>query len=359
MAVQRTKERVRHLDADTLGVGASSAIKAHGSNRPDDPPLSDSDPRLAEVRELLKTYGGVIFSGPPGTSKSWFANKIGTALAESEDRVVYVQFHPSYQYEDFIQGFVPKQSGDGFEMKPKTFLRMCRDAAQDPDHTYVVVIDELSRADPGRVFGEALTYVEHSKRGLSFRLASGETATVPPNVVVLATMNPLDRGVDEVDAAFERRFAKIAMEPDAGILADILDSNGVQDPLRRRLLAFLGKVNGQAKKNPLAAVGHTFFLDVEDEASLQRVWNHQLRFLFEKAHRLDPDGFAEVEADWNRMFAPATDEDEGAPSGPAATAGVGQQSAEQQAGTQPLEPAGEEPVHDQQAGAEPLGPPAE
>jgi 5-methylcytosine-specific restriction protein B len=67
-------------------------------------------------------------------------------------------------------------------------------------------------------------------------------------------------------------------------------------------------VNAQAKRTPLSAVGHTFFIDVEDEASLQRVWDYQLRFLFEKAYRLDPDGLAAVEADWKRIFAPTDDE---------------------------------------------------
>jgi 5-methylcytosine-specific restriction protein B len=260
------------------------------------------------VRELLQTFGGVIFSGPPGTGKSYTANKIGSALAGDPSRVAFVQFHPSYQYEDFVQGFVPNEEGDGFTMRPKVFLQMCIDAAADPDHIYVIVIDELSRADPGRVFGEALTYVEHSKRGLDVLLASGQTAVVPTNLVVLATMNPLDRGVDEVDAAFERRFAKIAMEPDPAVLGEFLERSGVDETLQRRVRAFFGKVNAQAKRTPLSAVGHTFFIDVEDEASLQRVWDYQLRFLFEKAYRLDPDGLAAVEADWKRIFAPTDDE---------------------------------------------------
>jgi len=273
--------------------------------------LGPDDPRLEEVRQLLQVFGGVIFSGPPGTSKSWYAHKIGMALAEhDEDRIVFVQFHPSYQYEDFMLGLAPRGDDDGFELVERPFLRMCRKAEKNPKHSYVIVIDELSRADPGRVFGEALTYVERSKRGLSFHLAMGEhagKASVPENLVVLATMNPLDRGVDEVDAAFERRWAKIAMDPDVGLVAQFLDRNGVTDPLRRRILAFFSKVNAQARTNPLGAVGHTYFMDVSDEASLQRLWDYQLRFLFEKAYRLNPDAFAEVEADWARMFRDASE----------------------------------------------------
>ncbi|MBA3431682.1 MAG: AAA family ATPase [Chloroflexi bacterium] len=303
MTLQRTREPVRELTADDLGIGASAAIRDHGSSRPDDPALDPSDTRLAETRELLKVYGGVIFSGPPGTSKSWYAAKIGSLLADRDPaRVSFVQFHPSYQYEDFIQGLVPRGDGSGFERVDKYFLAACRRAERDPSNNYVLVIDELSRADPGRVFGEALTYVERSKRGLPFSLASGEDAVVPPNVVILATMNPNDRGVDEVDAAFERRFAKIAMDPDPGIMAEFLGRNGVNDPLRRRMLGFFNKINRRALRNPLAAVGHTFFMEVDDQASLRRLWDYQLRFLFDKAYRLDPDELADIRADWQRIF---------------------------------------------------------
>jgi 5-methylcytosine-specific restriction enzyme B len=302
MAVRRTPEPIRLLDADALNIGRIAAIEEHGSNRPDDPPLDPHHPRLLEVRDLLESYGGVIFSGPPGTSKSWFASKIALALTRDPSRVTYLQFHPSYQYEDFIQGFVPNDSGEGFTMKPKVLLRMCAEARKNPDQSYVLVIDELSRADPGRVFGEALTYIEHSKRNLPFKLASGKTVIIPPNLLLLATMNPLDRGVDEVDAAFERRFAKIAMEPDPSILQEFLSANGAEESLRQHLLSFFRKANARAKHNPLAAIGHTFFIDVNDEESLQRVWDYQLRFLFEKAYRLDPEGLAEMVASWERIF---------------------------------------------------------
>lgn len=304
MAVTRSSKPIRELDADALGVGSANAIREHGSNRPDDPPLSADNPLLQKIRELLESYGGVIFTGPPGTSKSYYAAKIGEALADhDEKRIVFLQFHPSYQYEDFIQGIVPRGDGNGFELVDKPFLRMCRAAEADPRNQYVIVIDELSRADPGRVFGEALTYVERSKRGLPVQLAMDEEKVrVPDNLVILATMNPLDRGVDDVDAAFERRFAKIAMEPDIKFVEEYLDKNGVTDPLRKRILAFFGKANARARQNPLAAIGHTFFMEIVDEASLRQLWEHQLRFLLEKAYRLHPDGFNEVKGDWERIY---------------------------------------------------------
>lgn len=282
----------------------------------DDLPLDADEPILREVRELLEVHGGVIFTGPPGTSKSWYARRIGWTLVEGDaKRITFLQFHPSYQYEDFVQGIVPRADGSGFSLVDKPFLRMCRAAEADPNQRYVIVIDELSRADPGRVFGEALTYVERSKRGLAFQLAmDGKIVRVPDNLVILATMNPFDGGVNEVDAAFERRFAKIAMEPDASLVERFLDRNGVDDRLRKRILAFFGKVNARARENPLAAIGHTFFIDVTGETSLARVWEHQLRFLFERAYRLNPTAFTEVKEDWQRICRDGSSRDVDAPS---------------------------------------------
>jgi 5-methylcytosine-specific restriction protein B len=267
-------------------------------------PLERDDPVLQETRALLQIYGGVIYSGPPGTGKSWYARRIGWTLAEGEeDRIVFLQFHPSYQYEDFVQGVAPRKDGRGFEPIEKPFIRMCRAAEEDPDRSYVIVIDELSRADPGRVFGEALTYIEKSKRGLQFQLAMDEeVARVPDNLVILATMNPLDRGVDEVDAAFERRFAKIAMDPDVSVVEEFLRENEVDEELRRRIVSFFRKTNDRARQNPLASVGHTFFMNVTDAASLRQLWKHQLRFLFEKAYRLNLAVFEEIEGDWQDIY---------------------------------------------------------
>jgi 5-methylcytosine-specific restriction protein B len=317
VAVTLTNEKVRQLTAGDLDAVVPVA--------PAPPPvptppvvhpnigelkaLDPDDPILERVEDLLTSYGGVIFVGPPGTGKSYYAARVAVTLAESDPkRFRFVQFHPSYQYEDFVEGYVPKEDGSGFELTPKHLMAVCKEA-EGTSSQVVLVIDELSRGDPGRVFGEALTYLEKSKRGMQFRLASGTALTVPSNLVILATMNPLDRGVDEVDAALERRFAKIEMRPEADALELNLSSEGMDDALKQRVLHFFRVVNGRAESNPFAAVGHTYFFGVKDVGGLVRLWEHQLRFHFEKAYRLDPAGRDEVFRQWDRVLGHEAAED--------------------------------------------------
>ncbi|MFT4086185.1 MAG: AAA family ATPase [Gordonia sp. (in: high G+C Gram-positive bacteria)] len=296
----------RDLNADDLGIGVAAVAKvSHGSTAPDAVLLDADDPGVAEIARLRDLFGGVILTGPPGTSKSWLAGEAARLLTEGDDeRQGFVQFHASYQFEDFMEGFRPKADGAGFEPREGVFLKLAREAKDDPEGKLrVLVIDELSRADVGRVFGEALTYVEKSKRNMPFALPSGDEISIPENLFIIATMNPLDRGVDDVDAAFERRFGKIEMLPDADVLEQRLVSNGAPDTLVKRLVAWFRAINGRAKKTPAASVGHAYFWSVVDEASLRDVWDYQLRYLVERAFKYDEATYREVVSGWNKIFA--------------------------------------------------------
>jgi len=299
---------VRVLTADDLGIGAKAMAAANrASSAPDAALVASDDPRIQEIIRLARIFGGVILSGSPGTSKSYYAAAAAEVLTNGvKDRYRFVQFHASYQYEDFMVGFTP--TINGWESKQGVFRELVFNATTDPDHTYVLVIDELSRADVGRVFGEALTYVERTKRELPFRIASGEEIKVPENLTILATMNPFDRGVDEVDAAFERRFAKVSMDPDRSLLDAILTDNEVAEPIKSRLIAWFDRINNHAKRNPAAAVGHAYFSTVTDEKSLADVWDYQLKYLVQRAFRRDENTRAEIETAWRHIFAVVPDE---------------------------------------------------
>lgn len=304
MSLRRMQRDVRELTADELGIGYAAAAEAgHGSSAPDAPRIVPDDPRIAKIHRLLQQFGGVIFTGPPGTGKSWLAGQVADVLTGGDDaRRVDIQFHASYQFEDFVEGYRPEPAKGGFTRREGVFLHLVTKALDDPNKEYVAVIDELSRADVGRVFGEVLTYIERSKRGLPFTLPSGEPCSIPGNVYVIATMNPLDRGVDEVDAAFERRFAKIDMLPDAEALESILATNEVDPEISRRLVGWFRSVNARAKTTPAAAVGHAYFTSVVDADTLQDVWDYQLKYLVDRAFQLDHETGDEVRRGWDRIF---------------------------------------------------------
>lgn len=286
-----------------------------------DPPAGEnggdeSDDKLAELlaqvtRLLRDGYGGVIFRGAPGTSKSWYARRIAEQLVNGElDRLRAVQFHPSYQYEDFVEGYVPDPGGT-FVSKAKHLVEMCEVARADIKQAYVLLIDEFSRADPARVFGEALTYIEASKRSVPFQTASGRQMVVPSNLIVLATMNVWDRGVDEVDAAVERRFASIALDPDSLLLEGLLRRNQVEEFLARRIRRLFQSL--QSDPNHAVHIGHAYFRSVRDESSLQRLWDHQVRFLVERAFPLEKDGIERIAKLWRRAVMPAESESDRGP----------------------------------------------
>jgi len=303
-----TPHSVRELTGLDLGYGTAShlptTLSEHASPWSSLDPIDEDDPILETTEALLERYGGVIFVGPPGTSKSWYASRIAVHLTGggSAERLRVVQFHPSYQYEDFVEGYVPTETG--FKREDKHLLLLAKRAQQHSDEKHVLLIDELSRGEPGRIFGEALTYAEKTKRGFPFRLSSGQEVSLPDNLVFIATMNPHDRGVDEVDAAFERRFAKIALDPDEAILATFLSVAGMDENLASRVITFFRYINMRlAIENPLAAIGHTYFIGARDEDDLRSIWDHQLRFLFDKAFRLDPDGLVDLRRQWDRVLA--------------------------------------------------------
>ncbi|WP_055497472.1 McrB family protein [Streptomyces albus] len=307
---------VRELSADDLDIGYTHRAQvSHGSSAPDAPMLHSDDPRLETILRLLRRFGGVIFSGPPGTGKSWLAGQVADKITEGDDsRRADIQFHASYQFEDFIEGYRPKSDGSGFEPRDGVFLRLVREANKHPDDDYVIVIDELSRADVGRVFGEALTYIERSKRGQTFVLPSGEQCSIPLNLHLIATMNPLDRGVDEVDAAFERRFAKVDMPPSRDLLEKLLDDNGFLDEtVRRRFLGWFNKINARSVQTPAAAIGHAYFVNVVDPETLQEVWDYQLKYHVDRAFKYDPETRTEIINGWADIFAASADQEMPAP----------------------------------------------
>lgn len=281
-----------------LDDAVSSARTPSGSEVIDAPLLisqiSDDDPVLSEVRKLLSDdqASGILFVGPPGTGKSWYARQIAIKLCGGRREALReVQFHPAYQYEDFVEGYIPAIGG-GFVLADKHLLEMAAiaDASNEP---VVLVIDELTRTDPSRVMGEVLTYMERSLRGIEFRLPSGRAVKLPANLVFLATANLEDRSVDELDAAMERRWSKILLSPDIGRVAAFLAENGM---IQRDVTAISNFFNAIQELIPL---GHAYFRKVSSAAAMERLWTRQILPQLQSRHRYEPAQLAAAIAVWD------------------------------------------------------------
>ena len=268
-------------------------------------------PDLGPTPELSRATvpRNVVLYGPPGTGKTHVASLVAAALTGEERRVAdgawrLVQFHPSYSYEDFVQGMRPdlKEHVLRYEMKSGPFLSLCAAAAEDPDNFYVLVIDEINRGDPARIFGELLYALEY--RGEPVDLALGGQLVVPPNVVVIGTMNSVDRSVALVDYALRRRFAFIRVDPEPGAIHSVRGRSAHTE----RAAAALTQMNVwlTARLDREHALGHSFFLnpalDLAEPNALEGIWREDLLPLLEEYFVGDAEGLAQAASEWTRIL---------------------------------------------------------
>ena len=187
-----------------------------------------------------------------------------------------VQFHQSYSYEEFVQGYRPatnKQQQLIFKLEDGTFLALCDEASREENSgkDYVMVIDEINRGNLSRVFGELLSMIEKDKRGgrSIVELQSGVRLSVPDNVYILGTMNLADRSLAGMDYAMRRRFAFVTLEPQFGesVFEDWLRERGVPDTMIDRINDRMSELNdkiaGDASLGRNFAVGHSYFCDLD------------------------------------------------------------------------------------------------
>ena len=254
------------------------------------PELADdlhcSEAWLKEIAGLLRRKRQIIFYGPPGTGKTFVAQALADHFTEGGGSTKLVQFHPSYAYEDFVEGYRPQGStaeGVAFALLPGPFRQLAEAARADPSNPYVLIIDEINRANLAKVFGELYFLLEYRERSIDLQYSPGADFTLPENLFVIGTMNTADRSIALVDAAMRRRFFFVSFFPQdpeiAGMLRSWLRANGCSD-IAATLLDALNSRIGDAD----FAIGPSYLMtpDIDAAGVLELIWRHSILPLLEE-----------------------------------------------------------------------------
>jgi 5-methylcytosine-specific restriction enzyme B len=233
---------------------------------------------IDEMLRLVRRKKQAIFYGPPGTGKTFVARKLARYIAGDESRVRLVQLHPSYAYEDFVEGFRPDlvNGQPGFALIEGPFKRIAESARADPEHDYVLVIDEINRGNVAKVLGELYFLLEYREETIDLQY-SRTPFSLPDNLFVLGTMNTADRSIALIDTALRRRFYFIGFFPGRtpirGLLRRWLNAN---KPGQLWAADAVDAANELLSDDHIA-VGHSFFIEKDlDDDFVREIWRFSI-----------------------------------------------------------------------------------
>lgn len=233
--------------------------------------------RYRTLVDVLRAKKNIILQGAPGVGKTFAAKRLAYSMmgAKDAERVMMVQFHQSYSYEDFIEGFRP--NAHGFDLEKGAFYNFCKKAQDDSDNDYFFIIDEINRGNLSKIFGELFMLIENDKRGprnMLQLLYSHELFYVPSNVYLIGMMNTADRSLAMLDYALRRRFAFFDLRPAFNTESFIAHQKGLSSEKFDRLISCVVRMNEAIASDESLGdgfcIGHSYFCrmspdDVTDE----------------------------------------------------------------------------------------------
>ena len=262
---------------------------------------------VVELLEILDYKKNMILQGAPGVGKTHTAKRLAFAKmgCKDESRVLQVQFHQNYTYDDFIMGLRPTESG-GFRFEPGPFYLICKQAEKDPDREYFIVIDEINRGNMSKILGEGFSLIEKDHRGEAINLKyNNEKFSVPPNLYIIGTMNTADRGLVMLDYALRRRFAFRTTLPafkSDGFRQLMIKSNNVKfNKIARKIIELNNYIAKDEMLGPGFMIGHSYFclgrpVTTED---LERIVDYEIMPLLEEYWYDDAEGKVDM---WRDRF---------------------------------------------------------
>ena len=283
--------------------------------------------KVESLKKRLEKCGNLIFTGAPGTGKTYLAKEIAAQMIgcdskdlEKSNQFAFVQFHPSYDYTDFVEGLRPlkstNNSGVDFELKEGVFKEFCQKALGDSTKNFVFIIDEINRGEMSKIFGELFFSIDPGYRGkkgvvqtqyanmvqqqndFDKVLSNNKKGQffVPENVYIIGTMNDIDRSVESMDFAFRRRFGfiEVTAEDSMGMLGQL----GKKANDARKAMKALNEALIAPEKGGLTysyQIGGSYFLklkphkDKDEFISFEELWDYYLKGTLYEYFRGEPD----------------------------------------------------------------------